>query len=505
MRAKSLLMVWLSLVLATAACSTSKGSQGKRGGAAGSVTAGGPVGGSAVVGAATTSTVVGSGSGGAQRVAAANGTASGATVSGGGGLAPGVVATGATCGTGQLGQGVTAKTITLGFEYSSDVGTANASLGGNTWSSDEPKSDGEAFIKYFNSTGGLCGRQIVPVWADEKVVSGNTSDQEDQAACTTFTQDNKVFAAMDLNNFRPARVDCLAKAGVLAVDTGSLLLTDSAEARKYFNVLLQPYTITVDRFSPVFVDQLIASGYFTKGAKVGLIYTDDPNEGRGVQRSLVPYLKAKGITLTDQAVVTHTYNIDSLASSESQTNSAVLRFQSEGITEVLAPFDQFSLTTFGQRATQQKYFPRFAMSTSDQNGIRGGMGQSVDWNPGALDVVWEPALSWAEAQTQPGTRTCLTILAKEGHRPPHDQAELTLPYCDFLMFLRAALARAHDLTSVAVVAAAEGVGPQVDVGRTWKWQVTATRHDGVGAVRVARYSGGADGQWSYVTPLTPIA
>ncbi|MHB8465066.1 MAG: ABC transporter substrate-binding protein [Acidimicrobiales bacterium] len=427
---------------------------------------------------------------------------------GGGGAGGGAAAGGtaaAACGTGQIGRGVTANTISIGFDDFPDVSQANAGIGGNQWTSDEPKSDGQAFVKYFNETGGLCGRQIVPVWAEEKVVSGSTSDQADQAACTTWTQDNTIFAAMDFGNFRPARLDCLAKAGVLALDVGTLLTTDTNEATRYFKLLLQPYKITLDRFFPAYVDQLAAQGFFHKGAKVGLLYTDIPAEQRAIDRTLIPALKAKGITLADQAKVTHTYNIDTLAASESQTNSAVLKFQSDGVSEVLAPVDGYSLMAFAGRANQQNYSPRYALSTSDQQDNRGGMGQSAIWTAGTVDVVWLPALSWAEAQTNPGTQTCLGFLAKEGHRPPHDQGVLDLSYCDTLTFLRATLGRSQNLTPDGVSAAAATLGPQANGDLAWQWQMTATRHDGVGAVRVAAYGGGANGQWRYVTPLTPIA
>lgn len=413
-------------------------------------------------------------------------------------------AAGLTCGR-TAGRGVTAETITIGFMHSSDVGQANRSIGGNQWREGEPKSFGDAYIDYFNKTGGLCGRRIEPVWIDEHLVTGASPDANDQAACTALTQDHKVFASMSLGSYRPARLSCLARAGVIAVDVSSLLSGDADEAKQYGNFLYQPYKFTLDRFFPIYVDQLAKAGYFDKGARVGLLYTDIPAEERAVRRTLIPALRAKGIEVVQQARIAHTYGIDSYAAAQAQTNNAVLSFQTSRVTHVLAPVDSYSFGSFVERAEQQNYRPRYGISYSTTSGIRGGqatLGPHVQYE-GAVMVTWAPALGLAEAWALPGNKECLDILRAQGHAPPNDWGTLSFTYCDFLTFMRAALERAVDLTPAGLHAAAAGLGQRTN-GFAWSWQLDDTRHDGANAIRVVTYSGGEKGTWRYITPLIAV-
>ena len=420
-------------------------------------------------------------------VSTAVGTSRGATVT-------------AACGTGQMGPGVTAKTIKLGLQYAPDVSQANQSLGGNSWRTGEPDSDYEAFIKYFNATGGICGRQIVAVPWNDQVVSGETADTQDQAACTAWTQDNKVFAGAIRGDFLPID-SCMKSAGEAVVQIDDISQQSEADLGQYPNVLA-PFAPSYDRFNPVFVDALAANGYLTRGARVGLLYTNIPSEEQSVQASLIPDLKAKGVTLVDSAVVDNTVDVDSLGQAESQTDEAVLRFQSEHIDHVLAPYDAFSLDTFAMRAQQQGYSPRYGVSTSDGGGARGGLGQNAQFD-GAVGVVWTPSLSYSEAEANPGTAFCLNILKEEGLPPPEDQGSLDLMACDFLVFLRAALDHAPNLTEAGLLAAAQQIGVQSG-DSSWEWTMSPTRHDGTAAYRVITYSGGTNGQWKYLTPLAPL-
>lgn len=418
-------------------------------------------------------------------------------------VAVGAAANAPTCGrTG--GQGVTPSTISLGFMHSSDVGQANRSIGGNQWREGEPKSFGDAYIRWFNKTGGLCGRKIVPVWIDEKTVTGASPDANDQAACTALTQDNKVFAAMSMGTFRPNRLACLTRAGVIALDVSSLLTSDAEEARQHFDHFYQPYKFTLDRFLPIYVDQLVKANYFDKGARVGLLYTDVPAEERAIKRVLIPALQARGITVADQARVTHTYGIDSFAAAQAQTNNAVLSFQTRGVTHVLAPIDSYSFGSFIGRADQQGYKPRYGISFSATSGIRGGYGmaQSEQFD-GAVMVTWAPALSPNEAWATPGTKQCLDILKQEGHPAPNDFGTLSLTYCDFLTFMRVVLDGAADITVPGFHRAATSLQRQT-TGYGWSWRLAPNRHDGGDSIRVATYTGGDKGRWRYITPLTQV-
>ncbi|MHB8662110.1 MAG: type 1 periplasmic-binding domain-containing protein [Acidimicrobiales bacterium] len=486
----------VALVLLTA-CSTT----GKKGAAVatGSTRDTGGTGTSSPSGGSASATTIGP-SNPSAKPGSGVGPSGGGAAPGGGPAPPGVpAATGpaATACFAGTTQGVTAKTITVGLDYSSDIGQANRATGGNSLQPGEPRSFGQAYLDYINHTGGLCGRTVVAAWSDNKVISGSSADSNDQASCTTYTQDNKVFAVMgNTSGIRPTLLDCLAKHGVLGLDNSALLNEDSQSASRYFDSLYEPYKMTLDRFFPIYVNALADHGYFDKGAKVGLIYSDIPAEQRAIDRTLIPALKAKGITLADQAKVTHTYDIDTLGSAETQTNSAVLRFQSENITHVLAPVDAFSFATFIMRAEQQGYRPRYGVSTS--TGGPGGMGQNVQFTK-AVMVAWAPAITFAEYMAGPAVKQCLAELAKEGHRAPADQlsAAQAFNYCDFFTFLRTVVSRAPQASLAAINTAATSVGTQYGTP-TFDWTMSSGRHDGADMVRVATYSGGASGQWRYV-------
>src|SRR5437870_1036729 len=71
---------------------------------------------------------------------------------------------------------------------------AGLALAATACGSTVPRAQLEAALANGNSNGGIGGRKIVPVWAVFDTTSSQTIDQQAQAACATWTQDNKVFA-----------------------------------------------------------------------------------------------------------------------------------------------------------------------------------------------------------------------------------------------------------------------------------------------------------------------
>lgn len=317
------------------------------------------------------------------------------------------------CNVARTGPGWDAKNVYVGAAIQSDASEVGGSIGFSAFDFGDQRAIAEAAINWLNDEGGLCGRTVVPVWYD--VDSLNDVNQEAQAACTKWTQDQRVISASLVPNLNiPNMYACLAKAGILINTlTGSPSLKSGLEP--YMPYLLLKNTVSWDHFADFWLDRLEALGYF-KGwntangspgpapVKVAILFEDDPI-ATPAWKALRDALERRHITV--EAFVSW--------GDPAAMSGYVLQFRSQGVTHLF--LDRLAGVFYPSQAQSQDYYARYALSS--QNFIQPFLanGPAPAQLRGAMGVGWHPHIDVAQAQDPgalPGSARCIELMRNAG-------------------------------------------------------------------------------------------
>ena len=398
-----------------------------------SVVQGGGTGdGGAVTGASTgVGSTGGAGSSGTGGLGGASATTGGGGVVGGGGSSS------ATSGTGGLGGSSTGSTtgatsgtkttlapIRLAYIIQGTAGVSAVTGSQVSGNSDVAVTNMNALVAYANAHGGVGGRKISATGQKSEA----TSQQSDRLAlCKHITEDLKAQVLIDANQYLSEEGwACFAQH---KTDYwGTVTATDQAFMKRY-----APYVATTwlaeDRSMRAGVRGGNSVGYF-KGGKVGVLLSDVPTSHHLADQVLKPELAKIGIT-----DVTYRYiSNDTGGGQTSQTNSAVLAFQSAGINRILFFHNIVVYLAFTNQAQSQGYNPHYLFT--DYQGMTGvaafyGKGNqnanSVGISSSASFVVddnsqksTDTTKPYDRSKMTPGQRNCLDILSKQTGKNYYD-------------------------------------------------------------------------------------
>ncbi|MGA8255996.1 MAG: hypothetical protein WB767_05405, partial [Nocardioides sp.] len=122
--------------------------------------------------------------------------------------------------------------VSIGVAYPSNGDAANAALGAASVTLGDVRSNMQVVINDINERGGVNGRPIEVVYHGYDAQSSDTKSNQDQAACSDFTEDNEVLLV--IGSGQGENLDaCLAKAGIPQVVAGTLLKRDEAYFDRY--------------------------------------------------------------------------------------------------------------------------------------------------------------------------------------------------------------------------------------------------------------------------------
>jgi ABC-type branched-subunit amino acid transport system substrate-binding protein len=397
-----------------------------------------------------------------------------------------------------LGRGITATTIKLGFNYVANSYSPKQSY-------PEEKASTEALIRAFNKQGGIAGRRIVPVWYRQDVAGSKTDAQRQQERCVVFTEDNQVFAVNPGFTTSENEAACMAKVGTLLVKTTGTDDTtwDDKNLGQYPNVWA-PVTPSMTRLYPALVEHLYREKFFDRGAKIGLVYADKPQVRRAIKASLKPALANRKLAAAEEAAVQAAADANDLAATETQIQSAVLRFRSAGITHVIIA-SGYGSTIAGQwmhLAERQGYRPRYGLTsgaTGASKEVFSGSDISAQFH-GAIFFGWAPPTDLGDqyANTTPVVQ-CNALLRQAGIVDTRAKAT-----CDYLNLLKAGLEHAPSLNVAGFRAGIRKVGT-MPFAATFASNFSTGRRDGAAYARMARFDftchqKGATYCWKYYTP-----
>lgn len=315
------------------------------------------------------------------------------------------------------GFGFTAKEIRIGVAYDSTLSQELGGSGVSTGSASvgDQKRQVEALVADLNSRGGIAGRKVVPVFYDTKGTSSNNNPNTvAQAACSYWTQDNQVWAAMTyvVQMDNRALYQCLAEKHVVFMPLAGEAASTFA---KYAPYLWSPAGVTPEQVAPLWMARLKALGYFngwnatlgqagTGVPVIGLLY------GNGV-RNNQPELDTSFRTAVKQALAAYGLHVTSeaeIVASQASESSAVLRFENAHVTHVIG---DYSMVNFTQSAESQGYHPRYGLS-SFAGGVAMKLYAPPDQLRGALGIGWVPSGD-VEADRDPGSpgeTRCRTVM-----------------------------------------------------------------------------------------------
>ena len=495
----------VSALLALTGCgSTVATSGGALGGAPGTAGLSGPAAGADGTGAVSTDATgvaTGTTGGSAGTGAASSGATGGAAGSGGAGTGnvSGTSAAGPTA-TGGIAPGVTADTVYVGVTVPKNADQANAALGAAVKQGDQRR-EYDLVIKDFNDHRPAGTRRLVPVYYEYDANGTATTDELGQRACSTFTEDHKVFVAFGVltDNERT----CLAKAGVTVASDALKSGADDTVFRQYPNYF-EMGSPSLDRDMVTQVQSLLRQKYFTpwdttRGApaavggttKVGVLTFGMDAYRRMVSRTMLPALKRAGYP-PEVVVLDEPQNNQDLGKLSAQVSAAVLKFRSDDVDHVMITDVGGVLTLlFMQNANSQHYQPRYGGNSN--NGWQAlydtGALPKEQLN-GAMGDGWDPVLELPPSQVteksayvNDASRACLDRYRRNGIQFPDANSQgIGLLICNNVAFTgQRVVSLGQQLNRDAFRHAVEQLGAAYQPSGHLREAFGPTRHDGMSA------------------------
>jgi hypothetical protein len=395
--------------------------------------------------------------------------------------------------------GITPTKIYLGALYLKNQAAANAAVGAAGAGGTDGRDAYRAVIDEVNRHGGIAGREVVPVFAPLDVTSATPVDEQEQAACSTWTEDNTVFAI--LWGGRDIVEECAREAGVVELWSSVVGGASVPETFRRYPNYVELIGMNLVRTGSVTVDGLATQGYFGKDAKIGMLTWDEPPYREGLQQGYIPALRRHGLELATAPVyLTPPQTIQDLSATSSQMNSAVLTFSTLGIDHVMMLDGSAGLcgvgcmgTLFMRRAQSQQYYPRYGFN--DNNGPVAG--QQAGFYPDdqlrrSMSVGWTDLdKSYDQGWHINGVRErCYTLMRKHGVGLADVNSEAAaLEACDELWFLQTAVGKmgGADLTVDNLIATINGLGSSFDSTGAYGTNLSLAQHDGAAKVRNLRF------------------
>jgi ABC-type branched-subunit amino acid transport system substrate-binding protein len=427
------------------------------------------------------------------------------------GLAPGSVpaptasaATGGPTGTGGApgrpdvaltGPGVSATTITIGVTYlDNGAGSSYASsFGLKGLELGDVRAQVHALQSYINSHGGLAHGRALQVVMHPLDLSQSLSANA-QAACADFTQDHKIYAAFSAiteNYPNDTFVPCLARSGALTLSGAYVPGSSKAFFARYPSHYYAPGQFESVAAARTYVDGLHSAGYFSKGARVGLLYWDAPSFADAYRDGIVPALRRHGLGVTAAIPIRTAQTTSDAGPVLSSVQSAVLRFRSDRVDHVLFLDSGGALAQYFMTGAQnQGYSPRYGLSSFSALPLLEA-NASPSQLEDSLAVGWEPTHDVAETRLPRSTaaRDCDRIMSAAGIRPASSLDHWVIyRLCSGVFFLQQVMGRATDWSPAGFRRTVEGLGsPVASNALGFSERYTAGKHWGTAAYRMLAF------------------
>jgi hypothetical protein len=313
------------------------------------------------------------------------------------------------------------------------------------------KADFEAAVAGINGEGGVGCRKLVPTY----VTVNPVNEAEMMELCRDLASAS-IFAVVDTGSLatRPAVLACFGQQKLPYF--GAFFITETAR-RQFFPYLFSFYTKEQVYWATAF--GLRDLGFFepAKGfEKLGFIYRTCEREAIAALRG---WIREAGVS--DSKVVPYSVGCPAVFANEADLAQAVLTFQREGVTHVIAGNFQGDVARFTAHAEQQGFRPQYGFPDEALLSIaEGSRSPNPDNIANAIGITLGREAEHNTPGMRPtaGTQRCNAYRSKAGLPPVYQVAANAGHACDQLWMLQAALGRAPELSPAGLVAGLQRTG-----------------------------------------------
>lgn len=367
----------------------------------------------------------------------------GATGAGGGG-AGGAGGGGSSVPAGGGGATGSKAPVKVGFSYVKGAEETYKAIGIDLSVGDGVKQTA-AIAEWVNANGGLGGHPVELVPAAFTI--GGNRTQQAQAACSTWTEDNKVIAAIG------ATANAVLNACMTQKKVPLIGFTNnpySAQQWSQFRYVIGAVALAAEVAADATIAHGKSVGYFDATPEdifpqvaLGVVYYDLPEQHRVVKEIIVPQAKAAGATKVVTQAVKYPNTGSEASDTLSQLQNAQLRFRSEQVSHVWILDDGGNLTfNFPQMAESNNYRPRYLFNTFNLVGIEQEFVPKAQLRR-SVGMGWAPPGDVSKAKDPGGSdqrKLCDKIFAAKGMSANWGgEAFIAYGYCDDLLLLKRAI------------------------------------------------------------------
>ncbi len=379
-----------------------------------------------------------------------------------GGAAP-AIAAGAGCKT----------PVKIGVTYSTDEGQVLTQLGNSALGKEvssptlvqTTKALYTHIANYINATGGLDGCPIQFAYYNFQFGDPAGESDNSQHECTTFAEDDHVFAELNQSNENSTLISCLSQKKTVILYGGGLQSRPTpADYKNYAPYLYSLAYVNTYRLGPT-VDMLNSAHFFGANpatAKVGILLANDGTDTNQylVNKLWKPALSKLGITNPTVFSYNQCHTVSECATTTNDFSSAVLQFRNAGVDKVLfTPDGGDAVFFFFQVAHSQKYYPQYGMTTASGPSLfntepkdEQGSAMAVSWYAGDLYPNLPAVLT---ASPPNATKTSCAAMLKKYYAAYY---QLYYGVCDEVFFLQDALKGAKNISADTLKQGADKLG-----------------------------------------------
>jgi ABC-type branched-subunit amino acid transport system substrate-binding protein len=367
----------------------------------------------------------------------------------------------------------TGSPVDVGIMYIKDLGAAAAQFGGSGQDTLDQTGIMKAAVAWMNAHGGLGGHKINLLLYGAEIAGSKSYDQSLAEMCAMMTQDHHAVASVIANiTVTNNMAQCMQKAKGLYVTDGGYFKAASDWAGLSYTA--SPSELSADVLGRTMAEHMIAKGAAKKGDTVGLVVYDAPGF-HAAEKQFLAVAKANGIEVVSYAVH-YASSTPDLANSIAAVQSAVLAMQSRGAKVVASLSSGGIMGFFLQDADQQKYYPRYLLSSND-NLVGAPTAEKNNQLDGAMGVGTIPSLdtdlfAHPEAYaSDPTFNTCRKINTQlEGMNAANYL--IAQRVCSALLLVQTA-AKGYggaDITGTALRDGLRSLGSRISAGTTYRTQ-----------------------------------
>jgi len=373
----------------------------------------------------------------------------------------------------------------------SSSGEAGQAIGLNAVDNGDEAAMARIMVDHVNTHGGLAGQKLVPVYYNiDTSQYGDSADVTLSAACSFFTEDHHVVAALVSWHARGLHVfeACMQRKGAAVIDPNGQIVGDRFATRQY-PLYMAPNGIGLDRVGENLPGVLAGAGYFSGAEPVGVLAMDIPEMHRTVDQRLKPALSRVRANLKDVVYISQAKSLSDVGRLSNELAAAVLRFRNANITRVVDLAGAVGL--FAPQAESQRYRPRYGLTSGSAPAALTANGTPPAQLRGAVGMGWMPVYDVNQstpADRGPAEAACLALMRARGQNPGSAITVIytALTYCEqfwFLQHLAARVPASSPLTGRTLASALDGVQGTFRSSLTARTLLQADRPDGVAAVR----------------------